>query len=133
MKCKIRTQKVSEIKMRTHSEAKTVLAPPFHAAMVDIAYGFEGKPFEGTRKELKVYAFVIVCLLSGACNILVMEGCETQDVVALIEIDMECLETSTIHRQWNTVKSSEAFFHELKRCPCSGSGLIGNQDCDLNC
>ena len=26
-----------------------------------------------------------MCLLSGACNILAMEGCETQDVVAAIE------------------------------------------------
>ena len=32
-----------------------------------------------------MYAIVIVCLLSGACNILAMEGCETQDVVAAIE------------------------------------------------
>ena len=34
---------------------------------------------------MKVYALVIVCLLSGACTILEMEGCETQDVVASIE------------------------------------------------
>ena len=32
-----------------------------------------------------MYAIVIVCLLSGASNILAMEGCETQDVVAAIE------------------------------------------------
>ena len=53
--------------------------------MADIAYGFKGRPYKGARKELKVYAIVIVCLLSGACNILAMEGCETQDVVAAIE------------------------------------------------
>ena len=53
--------------------------------MADIAYGFKGKPFRGARKELKVYAIVIICLLSGACNILSMEGCETQNVVAGIE------------------------------------------------
>ena len=34
---------------------------------------------------MKVYAIVSVCLLSGACSILAMEGCETQDVVAAIE------------------------------------------------
>ena len=34
---------------------------------------------------MKVYALVIVCLLSGACNILAMEERETQDVVASIE------------------------------------------------
>ena len=48
--------------------------------MAYIAYGFKGNPFKGARKELKVYALVIVCFLSGACNILAMEGCETQDV-----------------------------------------------------
>ena len=53
--------------------------------MADIAYGFKGRPYKGARKELKVYEIVIVCLLSGACNILAMEGCETQDVVATIE------------------------------------------------
>ena len=85
VKSKIKTKKVSEIRMNTHNGARTVLAPPFYASMADIAYGFKGKPFKGARKELKVYAIVIVCLLSGACNILDMEGCETQDVVAAIE------------------------------------------------
>ena len=85
VKCKIKMKKVSEVKMSTHSEARTVLAPPFHASMADIAYGFKGKSYKGARKELKVYAIVIVCLLSGGCNILAMEGCETQDVVAAKE------------------------------------------------
>ena len=71
--------------MSTHNEARTILAPPFYASKADIAYGLKGKPFKGAQKELKVYLIVIVCLLSGACNILAMEGCETQDVVASIE------------------------------------------------
>ena len=53
--------------------------------MADIVYGFKGKPYKGAPKELKVYVIEIVILLSGACNILAMEGCETQDVVAAIE------------------------------------------------
>ena len=85
MKCKSKRKQVSEVKMSTHNEMRTVLAPPFYATMADIAYGFKGRPYKGARKELKVYAIVIVCLLSGACNILAMEGCETQDVVATIE------------------------------------------------
>ena len=80
-----KTKKVSEVKMSTHNEAKTVLAPLCHASIADIAYGFKGKPYKGARKELKVYAIVIVCLLSGACTILAMEGCETQEMVAAIE------------------------------------------------
>ena len=78
-------KKVKEVKMSTHSYVRTVLALPFHASMADIAYCFKGKPYKGAQKELKVYAIVIVCLLSGACNILAMEGCETKDVVAAIE------------------------------------------------
>ena len=61
------------------------IAPPFYASMADIAYRFKGKPIKGVQKELKVYAIVIVCLLSGTCNILAMKGCETQDVVAAIK------------------------------------------------
>ena len=72
-------KKVSEEKISTHNEARTVLAPPFHALMANIAYGFKGKLYKGARKELKVYASVKVCLLSGVCNILAM------DVVAAIE------------------------------------------------
>ena len=64
VKCRIKTKKVSEVKMSTHSEARTILAPPFHASMADIVYGFRGKLFKGARKELKVYAIVIACLLS---------------------------------------------------------------------
>ena len=63
--CKIKMKKVIEVKINPHSEARTVLAPSFLASMVDIAYGFKGNPFKGARKELKVYAIVIVCLLSG--------------------------------------------------------------------
>ena len=48
VKCKLRMKKVREIKMSTHSEARTVLAPPFHSPMADITYGLKGKPaFKG--------------------------------------------------------------------------------------
>ena len=53
VKCRIKTKKVSDVKMSTHSEARTVLAPLFHASMADIAYGFKGKPYMGAGKELK--------------------------------------------------------------------------------
>ena len=44
-KCKIKTKKVSKVRMSTHNEARTVLAPPFYASMADIDYGFKGKHF----------------------------------------------------------------------------------------
>ena len=68
VKCKIIMKKLSEEKMSTLNEAITVLAPPFNALMADIAYRFKWKPHKGAQKELKVYAIVIVCLVSG-CSV----------------------------------------------------------------
>ena len=62
-----------------------MLAPPFYNIMVDIAYGFPGKAFKRARTKINIYALVIVCLMSGATNILALEGIETQDVVQAIE------------------------------------------------
>ena len=53
--------------------------------MIDIAYGFPGVAFKNARKTIKVYALVFVCLMSGATNILALEGIETQDVAQAIE------------------------------------------------
>ena len=53
--------------------------------MIDIVFGFVGQPFKRSRTKLKVYALVFVCILTGATNILVLEGLETQDVVLSIE------------------------------------------------
>ena len=76
VKCKIKMKKVSEVKM--------VYKHPLSCFNGGYSIWFQGKPFKGARKELKVYSLVIMCLLSGACNILAMEGCQTQDVVASI-------------------------------------------------
>ena len=53
--------------------------------MLDIAYGFSGQPFKGARKTIKVYAIVIVCIMSGATSIMALEGIETQDICQAIE------------------------------------------------
>ena len=68
-----------------HPSARTTLAPPFWSSMVDIAYGFSRKSYEKSRTRVKIYALVVVCILSGATDILAMEVAETQDVVAAIE------------------------------------------------
>ncbi len=61
--------------------------------MIDICYGFKGKAHKfsctkplksGHNPGLKIYALVIVCLLSGATNILALEGIECQDIIAAI-------------------------------------------------
>ena len=53
--------------------------------MLDIAYGFPGVAYKNARKSIKVYALVFVCLMSGATNILALEGIKTQDVAQALE------------------------------------------------
>ena len=84
-RCRIILKRTVELEMQKHAFPRTMIAPPFYNAMVDIAYGFPGTPYKNARKRISVYALVIVCILTGATNIIAMEGIETQDVVAAIE------------------------------------------------
>jgi len=74
-----------ELKMDSHPAARTTIAPPFYCSMIDIAYGFAGRAYKRARTRTKVYALVFCCILSGATNILALEGIETSDVVQAIE------------------------------------------------
>jgi len=85
MKCRLLEKKTLELRLANHPEARTVLAPCFHSCMMDICYGFKGQAFKRSRTVIKVYGLVIVCLLSGATNIMALEGIETQDVCAGLE------------------------------------------------
>ena len=84
-RCKIILKKTIELEMQKHSFARTMIAPPFYNAMMDIAYGFPGQPFKKARASINVYALVIVCILTGATSIQALEGLETQDVVQGLE------------------------------------------------
>ena len=85
VKCKMIIKQTVELEMQKHKFPRTMIAPPFYNVMIDIAYGFQGQPFKNARKKVNVYALVIVCLLTGATNIIAIEGIETQDVVLAIE------------------------------------------------
>ena len=74
-----------ELEMSKHTAARTIISPPFYNCMMDIAYNFPGVPYKNARKSIKLYALVIVCLLTSATSILVLEGLETQDVCGAIE------------------------------------------------
>ena len=84
-KCALILKKTVELEMSPHPEPRTILAPPFYSVMMDIAYGFPGVAFKNARKSIKVYALVFVCLMSGATNIIALEGIETQDVAQALE------------------------------------------------
>ena len=85
IKCRLMEKKTLELRLQNHLEARTVLAPCFHSCMMDICYGFKGQSFKRSRTVVKIYGLVIVCLLSGATNIMALEGIETQDVCAAIK------------------------------------------------
>ena len=84
-RCIIIAKKTVELKMANHPEARTTLAPRFHSCMMDICYGFKGQAYKRARTVVKVYRLVIVCLMSGATNIMALEGIETQDVCMAVE------------------------------------------------
>ena len=54
--------------------------------MMDICYGFKGQPFKRSRTLIKIYGLVIVCLLSGATNIMALEDIKTRDVCRDVDI-----------------------------------------------
>jgi hypothetical protein len=66
-------------------KARTTIAPPFYNAMIDIAMGFKARPTKDSWKCFMVNALVIVCLLTSATSILVIEGLTTASVVMALE------------------------------------------------
>ena len=84
-RCRIIFKKTMELEMAQHHQARTTLAPPFYNCMADIAYGFKAKPYPEARKEYKLYALVIVCVLTSATSILAIEGLATQNVIQALE------------------------------------------------
>ena len=83
--CRILERKTVEIEMSEHPKSRTIIAPPFFTCMGDIAFGFKGKTFKRSRTSLKFYALVLVCIATGATNVLLLEGLQTQDVVQALE------------------------------------------------
>ena len=84
-RCRIILKKTAELQMAEHPESRTILAPPFYHAIMDIAFNFLGKTHKKSRVSVKVYALVIVCIMTGATNILALEGLETVDVIQALE------------------------------------------------
>ena len=83
--CRRLLKRTVELRMAQHPAPRFVLTPPFYHVMTDIVFGFKGKPYLGARKISKLYALVLVCLLTSATNILVLEGLQTQNVIQAIE------------------------------------------------
>jgi len=84
-KCRITLKKVVGMELADVHPMRTVIAPPFYAVMADIAMGFKAKPTATHRKCFNANALVVVCLLTSATSILVLDGLDTQAVVMALE------------------------------------------------
>ena len=84
-KCRMIAKATFKLEMAKHHQARTTLAPVFHSAQADIVYGFKGQSYKRSRSTTKIYALVIVCVLTSATSILALEGIELQDIVSAIE------------------------------------------------
>ena len=84
-RCRLLLRKTLELTMGNHPEARLTITPVFYNCMMDICYGFPGKPHNNARTSIKIYALVICCLLTSATSILALESLETQQVVLALE------------------------------------------------
>jgi hypothetical protein len=71
-------KKTVELELADFPRARTTIAPPYYAIMMDIAMGFKARP-------MFIHALVMVCLLTSATSIHVIEGLTTQSVVMALE------------------------------------------------
>ena len=84
-KCRLILKQTVGLELADIHNARTTIAPPFYSCMMDIAMGFKARPTKDSRKSIVVHAIVIVCLLTSATSIHVIEGLTTQSVVMALE------------------------------------------------
>jgi len=84
-KCRIMLKNVVDLELADFPSVRTTVAPPFWAVQLDIAMSFSAKPVLASKKTFNCHALVIVCLLTSATNIHVMEGLTTQAVIQALE------------------------------------------------
>ena len=84
-KCRLMAKKAVGLELADIHNARTTIAPPFYCCMMDIAMGFKARPTKDSRKSIVVHAVVIVCLLTSATSIHVIEGLTTQSVIMALE------------------------------------------------
>jgi hypothetical protein len=84
-KCRLILKETVELELAQFPLVRTIVAPPFWAVQLDIAMSFSAKPTIDSRKTFPCHALIIVCLLTSATDILVLDGLTTQAVVQAIE------------------------------------------------
>jgi hypothetical protein len=84
-KCRILLRQVIGLELADIHPMRTTIAPPFYAVQMDIAMGFKARPTNDSRRSFTAHALVVVCLLTSATSIMVLDGLTTQTVVMALE------------------------------------------------
>ena len=84
-RCRIIRKKSVELRIANHPEVRTTICPPFYTVAVDTVFGFSAQWYPGSKRVSKAYALAIVCIFTGAVNILTMDGLCTRDVLSALE------------------------------------------------
>jgi hypothetical protein len=84
-KCRILLKQVIGLELADIHPMRTTIAPPFYAVQLDIAMGFKARPTNDSRRSFTAHALVVVCLLTSATSIMVLDGLTTQTVVMALE------------------------------------------------
>ena len=84
-KCRILLKRVIDLELAYLHPMRSTIAPPFYAIQMDIAMGFKARPTNDSRRSFTAHALVIMCLLTSATSIAVLDGLTTQTVVMALE------------------------------------------------
>ena len=84
-KCKILAKKTVDLHMENHHSGRTTLAPPFYNIQMDIAMSFKAKPHMTSRTRIDCHCLVMVCMMSGATSLHVMEDLKAHSVISCLE------------------------------------------------
>ena len=84
-RCRIIERRAFELTMQSHPKDRTLIAPPFCSSQVDVVFGFKAQIHDKARRSIDMWALILCCLVTGATNILVMEGLTTRDVIQALE------------------------------------------------
>jgi hypothetical protein len=84
-KCRLMLKEVVGLELADIHPLRYTICPPFYGVMMDIAMGFKAKPYKDARRSLQANALVIVCLLTSATSIHVLDSLETQAVIMALE------------------------------------------------
>jgi hypothetical protein len=83
--CRRRLKECVRMELADFPSCRTTIAPPFYFVQIDIAMSFKAKPFKESRKSLVAHALVIVCMVTSATSIMVLDGLTTQAVIQALE------------------------------------------------